>query len=103
MDGWIGDPAHAARVSDHNPDERGIVRALDVTAKGVDPHRIVRAAVHHPATHYVIYDGWIYERHRDFYPVQYSGTDPHESHVHISIMADARSAASDAPWDFDAS
>lgn len=30
-DGTIGDPAHAASKSDHNPDFRGIVHACDVT------------------------------------------------------------------------
>ena len=29
-DGTKGDSAHAARVSDHNPDSKGVVHALDI-------------------------------------------------------------------------
>ena len=29
-DGWIGDSAHSARVSDHNPDRLGWVHAVDI-------------------------------------------------------------------------
>src|SRR5512133_1794521 len=45
-DGTIGDARHRARKSDHNPDARGIVRALDVThdpAHGCDAGKIAEA------------------------------------------------------------
>lgn len=45
-DGWIGDSAHAARRSDHNPDGRGYVHALDVDADldKADPRAAQRLA-----------------------------------------------------------
>ena len=38
-DGWIGDKAHQARKSDHNPDPRGWVHALDIDADLYGPKR----------------------------------------------------------------
>lgn len=45
-DGWIGDKAHQARKSDHNPDGRGWVHALDIDADldKLDPHAAQKLA-----------------------------------------------------------
>lgn len=85
-DGWIGDEAHQARASDHNPDARGIVHAIDLDVRGLDPWAVVVAAVVHPSTHYVIFRGRIFAANQMFMARTYDGSDPHTSHVHVSIL-----------------
>lgn len=97
-DGWIGDSAHQARESDHNPDARGLVHAVDITAKGVDPVRLVAALVVHPSTHYVIFRRLIYSRRNGFRAMPYTGTDPHTSHIHVSVYATPVAERSARPW-----
>lgn len=97
-DGWIGDVAHQARRSDHNPDPRGIVHALDITARGIDPLVLVVAAVLHPSTSYVIYDELIFSASHGFSGRVYDGPDPHRSHVHISILHTAGAETAGRHW-----
>lgn len=97
-DGWIGDAAHQLEKSDHNPDARGRVLALDVTSSGIAVGALVRAACAHPSTHYVISDHKIYERQHGFYPIKYMGSDPHTSHVHISVEPTRVGRLSNRGW-----
>lgn len=99
-DGWLGDAAHAARKSDHNPDDHGIVRALDVTRRGIDPRQLITACLNHPSTSYVIFDHTIWSREHDFEPRPYHGTDAHLTHVHVSIRPGDTASASRQGWHF---
>ncbi|HEY4536445.1 MAG TPA: peptidoglycan-binding domain-containing protein [Enteractinococcus sp.] len=88
-DGWIGDAAHSARKSDHNPDwsapgrRRGVVRALDITTRGIDVDRLLRHTTNDSRVAYVIYNRRIYTHARGWYA--YTGSNPHTNHVHVSI------------------
>lgn len=94
-DGWIGDAAHQATRSDHNPDSRGMVHARDFTVSGLDAATLVAALVAHPSTQYVIWNRTIWSRTRGMAPVRYTGSDPHTGHVHASIRyaADAEQSS----------
>lgn len=86
-DGWIGDAAHQARQSDHNPDNRGIVHAIDIDKDGINPNEVISACIRMDRpTAYVIFNRWIYSRSRDFDPRPYTGTNPHTDHLHVSIQ-----------------
>lgn len=94
-DGTIGDRAHSARRSDHNPNARGSVNAIDITAKGIDVDRLIAAAKRHPSVRYIIHNGRIMNRDiGNFRARHYSGSNPHRAHVHISIYQ-RRSAEND--------
>jgi hypothetical protein len=89
-DGWIGDEAHQKRISEHNPDSKGCVHALDVDIDDNDAGRDLRkellaATIGHRAVWYVISNGVIWSRTYNWRPRQYLGPNPHFMHVHISI------------------
>lgn len=103
-DGWIGDVAHAARVSDHNPDEDGIVHAIDIDEdllgkSSPNPdiandlaQQIVDCGRTDPRLAYVIFEGRIASRARGWNWRRYSGTNAHEGHIHVSFTRGAAGA-----------
>lgn len=105
-DGTIGDPAHSARKSDHNPDSSGIVRALDIThdpAHGVDGNKLAAAMFtsRDPRLKYVIWNRRIMSGSKGPSPWQwraYHGANPHDKHIHFSVLA-GPSGDRGGPWD----
>ena len=88
-DGTIGDRKHASRASDHNP-RNGIVHALDLThdpGKGMDTWAMAeRLRVSKDARiSYVISNRRIFSSSKGFSWRNYTGSNPHSKHVHISI------------------
>jgi hypothetical protein len=93
-DGWIGDTRHSARKSDHNPDENGIVRGLDITSDlGSHPeeaHSVVEklrqlAKRGDKRIKYLIFDGRIASPILNWKWRKYKGVNPHRHHFHISF------------------
>lgn len=101
-DGWIGDAAHQAQDSDHNPNARGLVDALDVDMFGgttpVHQPSIVAGFIVHPATHYVIFNRRIYRREDVFRSRIYLGDNPHTGHCHCSIRQTPYAEDDLRPW-----
>lgn len=99
-DGWIGDAAHAATKSEHNPDAKGCVHAIDVDIDDNDAGRdlrteVIAACKGHRAVWYIISNGVIYSRTYGWAARKYTGASGHFEHVHVSIQLTA-SAEGDA-------
>lgn len=83
--GWIGDPAHQAKCSDHNKDSAGVVHAIDPMVTGTYAQTIVdQCRAHGADLQYVIHNGVIWSVTVDWEPRVYLGADRHTNHVHIS-------------------
>lgn len=90
-DGSIGDAAHSARPSDHNPNAQGIVAAIDVThdpSGGCDGRILSRSLIADPRVKYVIFNSQIWKARTGQWEF-YDGNNPHDHHVHVSIKPDA--------------
>jgi hypothetical protein len=100
-DGIIGDATHSASVSDHNPDPRGVVHAVDVTndpAAGMSgwfwanivaqriiagKERRVKYLVSNDGTHDKIFNPAVSYTWRNN---NAEGGQSHRSHLHVSIL-----------------
>lgn len=92
-DGWLGDTRHAARKSDHNPDDKGVVRAIDIDADLrsnaseafdlADQLRILARSDKRIA--YVIFNSKIASWRMNYKWRVYKGINPHKKHIHISF------------------
>jgi hypothetical protein len=108
-DGTIGDAAHQASTSDHNPwivvDGVGVVRARDIDVDGIDAPWLAeylrrRGAVGDPRLRgggYVIYNRRITVPDFSTWKT-YTGTDPHTGHIHVSFSRDPAGFDSTAAW-----
>lgn len=103
-DGWIGDSKHSSRTSDHNPDwdsiPPGVVRAIDIdedllgekmrdpdVANALAESLRLLGGTREPRLRYVIFEGRIASRIGAWKWRQYSGPNPHATHIHVSFTA----------------
>jgi hypothetical protein len=122
-DGWIGNAAHAATVSSHNPDESGNVpihdadRIDEVHAIDVDGDlnatdargrftmmRAVRQlVVDHRAgresrLRYIIFERTIWSASWGWAAREYTGANPHDHHMHADGSYDSAKERDTRPW-----
>jgi hypothetical protein len=92
-DGWVGDARHTSRKSDHNPDQTGCVRAIDIdsrldSSEGLSVYladQIRICAKTDKRISYVIHNGMIASRILNFKWRKYSGFNKHTKHVLVSF------------------
>jgi hypothetical protein len=119
-DGTIGDVAHQARVSGHNPDDtpgskatwngdpdaQPEVRAWDMDSDLGEAGATAQQVVDHVRAlpglsgvlRFMIYNHLIYHMRNGFAPVTYTGSSPHTEHIHFE---GAWSQAADSNTTFD--
>lgn len=86
-DGTIGDAAHQATASDHNPNRNGVVCALDLThdpAGGFDAHALAEhlRLNRHPNLRYIISNARIAGYWNNW---QWTPSSGHFKHIHVSV------------------
>lgn len=96
-DGTIGDAAHSSRVSQHNPNSAGVVTAVDIThdpVNGYDGQALADRLIRDPRVWYVIFNRRIWEGKW----TPYSGSNPHDKHVHVSVKQDPANYDNSSTW-----
>lgn len=105
-DGTIGDAAHQARVSDHDPLPNGVVTAIDITHdpdSGCDAYALAEALKDSRDSRikYIISNARICAGNAGPKPWQwrqYNGANPHNKHTHLSVVAAQIAYDNTKPW-----
>jgi hypothetical protein len=108
-DGWIGDAAHQATTSDHNPDAAGRVLAIDVDNTGPWPAAVTFDHIidmiigrcrsgREDRLEYVIWNGHIWSRSYGWVRRAYTGSSPHTEHAHFSARHDHHGESDRRGW-----
>ena len=108
-DGSVGDLSHSARASDHNPDQNGVVKAIDVTHDpkgGFDAHAFAELLLKNRDTRikYIISNRRISSGNDGPRPWgwrRYPGSNPHDHHTHISVQPDKAHYDDARDWEID--
>jgi hypothetical protein len=107
-DGTIGDAAHAAQKSDHNPwvmdGAVGVVTAIDITHdahNGCDAGKLVEQLIasRDPRIKYIIWNSQIISAVNKPWQLRaYTGKNPHTHHFHLSVLPERALYDLEHPW-----
>lgn len=111
-DGWIGDAAHQAEKSDHNPDSKGAVHAIDVTStlnapftmEDVIQFLVTEVRKNNPngtdrgRLKYFIYYRRIWSASTGWKEEPYTGSSAHTEHAHFSCEYASNYENDTNPW-----
>lgn len=111
-DGSIGDAAHQAEKSDHNPDSKGAVHAIDVDSnlnapfsmEDVIQYFVAECRKNSPNGNdrgrlkYFIYNRRIWSASTGWKQESYTGSSPHTEHAHFSCEYASNYENDTNPW-----
>src|SRR5262249_428914 len=106
-DGTVGDASHQSRKSDHNPNDDGVVTAMDITndpAHGVDAPALgeMLRLSEDPRIKYVISNARIFSSKESPWKWRpYKGANAHREQIHISVMDQKSKYDDKSPWQVD--
>lgn len=104
-DGTVGDTSHQARKSEHNPNRDpdddvpdGLVTAADIDKDGINTDKLMGALIGDSRVWYVIFDRHIYSRTYDWAKRNYTGSNPHTGHIHVSLRQTRKACEDTGTW-----
>lgn len=104
-DGTIGDAAHSSRDSQHNPNDDpkdavpdGAVTAADIDKDGINVNVLLNKLIGDERVWYVIHNRTIWSKTYGWKARRYNGSNPHTSHIHVSLAQSKAAVNSKKAW-----